>query len=68
MIRKPGSVLADHLSSLGVATEDQADYLLMSPGGNQYWAHLLAAGRVYLFVTSPLQTAGSYPALFTLIR
>jgi len=41
----------------------------MSYGGNREQklvAHHLAADRVYLFTTSPRQTVGSYPTLFTL--
>jgi hypothetical protein len=70
ILRKPGSVLADHLSSHSVATVIKR-ISPMDSGGKpsrfQEIIHHLAADRVYLFATSPLQNVGSYPTLFTLI-
>jgi hypothetical protein len=68
IIRKPGSVLADHLSSLDVATKIKrfVDEPWRETTSKTRGVHLLAADRVYHFATSPLQSAGSYPALFTL--
>jgi len=70
MIRKPGSVLADHLSSLDVATEIKR-IITTNSGGKprtklSEWVHPLAADRVYRFMMSPSRTASSYLALFTL--
>jgi hypothetical protein len=57
MIRKPGSVLADHLSSHDVATVIERithDGLWREPEPYGSIIHPLAADRVYLFTTSPM--------------
>ncbi len=64
LARKPGSVLANHLSSNGITSDIErvkSTIVTSSPID-----HLLAANRVYLSPVSPLATVGSYPTRFIL--
>ena len=66
--RKPGSVLANHLSSPEVTNEIKrlSGELWRETNSHEHESTFLAADRVYHFVLSPVQTASSYLALFTL--
>jgi len=60
IIRKPGSVLASHLSRPAVANRFKR-FLWFPRAGGPCCGYLLAAGRVYLSSVSPRRTVGSYP-------
>jgi hypothetical protein len=69
IIRKPGSVLSGHLSSPLIARwiKRFIDALWRETiSSRRERIHLLAAGRVYLFLPSPARTVSSYLTLFTL--
>ena len=63
MIRKPGSVLANHLSRLAIAHKLER-FNQHASAGNLIETHFLATYWVYLSRVSPHGTVGSYPTRF----